>query len=70
MGVFLPDTGLWGGILHRVPTWLAVGLPSADQVRLRLPTGQERRVRPLEIAEAIDGRDVSVPFLGEGTVPF
>ncbi|MFE6335893.1 hypothetical protein ACFVOK_22225 [Streptomyces sp. NPDC057798] len=34
--------------------------------RLRMPTGQERRIRPL----AIPDDETPVPFIGEGTPPF
>lgn len=65
LGVFLPDTGLWGGVLRHVPAGLAGAMRDAE-ARLRLPTGQERRIRPL----AIPDDETSVPFIGEGTAPF
>ncbi|GAB2768799.1 hypothetical protein [Streptomyces bullii] len=65
-GVFLPDKGLWGGVLRHVPEWVAAAVKNADEVRLRLPSGHERRIRPL----AAPGDETSVPFMGEGTAPF
>ncbi|PTH90478.1 hypothetical protein C9J60_06080 [Streptomyces sp. A244] len=65
LGLFLPDTGVWGGILRHVPGWLAGAMRDAE-ARLRLPTGQECRIRPL----AIPDDETSVPFIGEGTAPF
>ncbi|MEU2718728.1 hypothetical protein [Streptomyces sp. NPDC007205] len=65
LGLFLPDTGLWGGVLRHVPVGLADAMRDAE-ARLRLPTGQERRIRPL----AMPNDETSVPFIGEGTVPF
>ncbi|OUD03108.1 hypothetical protein [Streptomyces swartbergensis] len=69
LGVFLPGTGMWGGILHHVPARLAAGMRNAGQVRLCLPTGQERRIRPLEIADPRSETYVSMPFVGEGPAP-
>lgn len=69
VGVFLPDTGMWGGILHHVPARVAAGMRNAEQARLCLPTGQERRIRPLEIADPRGETYVSRPFVGEGTAP-
>ncbi|MFI2415727.1 hypothetical protein [Streptomyces sp. NPDC018947] len=65
LGLFLPDTGLWGGVVRHVPGWLAGTMRDAE-ARLRLPTGQERRIRPL----ARPDDETSVPFIGEGTAPF
>ncbi|MGC0400476.1 hypothetical protein RKD27_003120 [Streptomyces sp. SAI-126] len=70
LGLFLPDTGTWGGIVRRVLTRLAVGLRDADEVRICLPTGEERRIRPLDSVHPSDEAFVSVPFMGEGTAPF
>ncbi len=64
LGLFLPDTGLWGGVLH-LPERLAGAMRDAE-ARLRLPTGQERRIRP----RAGPDEETSVPFIGEGTAPF
>ncbi|MGK5693254.1 hypothetical protein ACSNOJ_10175 [Streptomyces sp. URMC 128] len=65
-GLFLPDKGSWGGVLRRVPEWVAGAVKSADEVRLRLSSGHERRIRPL----AVPDDEISVPFVGEGTAPF
>ncbi|MGW4102045.1 hypothetical protein [Streptomyces sp. NPDC004976] len=65
LGLFLPDAALWGGILRHVPGWLAGAMRDAE-ARLRLPTGQERRIRPL----ATPDDETSVPFIGGGTAPF
>jgi hypothetical protein len=66
LGLFLLDKGLWGGVLRRVPKWVEGAVISADEVRLRLSSGHERRIRPL----AAPGDQTSVPFIGEGTAPF
>ncbi|MFI7020877.1 hypothetical protein [Streptomyces sp. NPDC050164] len=66
LGLFLPDRGLWGGVLRRVPEWVAGAVKNADAVRLRLSSGHERRIRPL----GAPGDETSVPFIGEGTAPF
>lgn len=65
VGLFLPDGGLWGGVLRHVPERLANAVRDADDVRLRLPTGQERRIRPLVTTNV----ETCVPFVGEGTMP-
>ncbi|MER7900967.1 hypothetical protein ABTX62_34115 [Streptomyces sp. NPDC096046] len=69
VGVFLPDTGMWGGILRRVPAWLATSLRGAEEVRLRLPTGQVRRIRPLEATHPTGETLVSLAFVGDGAAP-
>jgi hypothetical protein len=66
LGLFLPDKGSWGGVLRRVPQWVAGAVKNADEVRLRLSSGHERRIRPL----AAPGYENYVPFMGEGTAPF
>ncbi|WP_158694539.1 hypothetical protein [Streptomyces canus] len=65
LGLLLPDTGVWGGVLRRVPGWLAEVSRDAE-ARLRLPTGDERRIRPLATPDG----ETSVPFIGEGPAPF
>ncbi|MDH6522134.1 hypothetical protein [Streptomyces sp. SAI-090] len=60
VGLFLPDTGLWGGFLRDVPAWLPGTMSTAEEVRLRMSTGQERRIRPL----AVSSDETSVPFNG------
>ncbi|MFD7246811.1 hypothetical protein [Streptomyces massasporeus] len=66
VGLFLPDTGSWGGVLRQIPPPLANTVKSATEVRLRMSTGQERRIRLL----AGSSDETSVPFMGEGTAPF
>jgi hypothetical protein len=65
LGLFLPDTGLWGGVLCTLPQGLAGTMRDAE-VRLRPETGQERRIRLL----AGPHDETSVAFVGEGTPPF
>ena len=65
LGLFVPATGLWGGVLRRVPRWVAQAMANAD-ARLRSPNGWERRIRPLVIPDD----DTSVPFIGKGKPPF
>ncbi|MER7404792.1 hypothetical protein ABT373_20415 [Streptomyces sp. NPDC000070] len=65
LALFLPDTGLWGGVLHHVPRRQAGAMREAE-ASLRLPTGEEPRIRPL----AIPDDETSVPFIGEGPPPF
>ncbi|MEW2252309.1 hypothetical protein ACFW6K_22385 [Streptomyces sp. NPDC058733] len=65
LGLFLPDTGLWGGVLRRVPRWVAHAMRDAG-ARLRFPSGWERRIRPLVIPDD----ETSVLFIGEGKAPF
>ncbi|WP_020123731.1 hypothetical protein [Streptomyces canus] len=66
LGLFLPDTGVWGGVLNRIPPSMVDQVRSAHEAHVRLSSGQKRRIRPL--AAPIDG--TSVPFMGEGTAPF
>ncbi|MGW2836066.1 hypothetical protein [Streptomyces sp. NPDC001286] len=70
--VFTPEQGRWGGILHRVPAELLSLLHEADEIRLRLDAGHKRPIRPLDIPvlQPPEGADASVPFIGEGTVPW
>lgn len=46
-GLFLPDTGSWGGVLRQIPKQLAGTVKHASDVRLRMSSGQERRIRLL-----------------------
>ncbi|MFF3885996.1 hypothetical protein [Streptomyces sp. NPDC001914] len=65
LGMFLPATGLWGGVLCNLPPGLADTLRGAE-VHLRLQTGPVRQIRLLT-----DPHDESsVTFLGKGTAPF
>ncbi|MFE6365605.1 hypothetical protein ACFVP3_37190 [Streptomyces sp. NPDC057806] len=57
LGLFLPDRGAWGGFLRQVPGWMADTVQETG-ARLRMPTGQERRTRPL----AIPDDETPVPF--------
>ncbi|WP_406835315.1 hypothetical protein ACICHK_02080 [Streptomyces sp. AHU1] len=65
LGLFLPDTGLWGGVLHNIPGGLASSMRDVE-ARLRLQTGRVRRIRLL----AGPDDEMSVAFIGEGTAPF
>ncbi|MFF9135576.1 hypothetical protein ACF1AY_35055 [Streptomyces sp. NPDC014776] len=62
LGLVLPGRGFWGGVLRRIPASLAAEVQTADEVRLRLSNGQERRIRPLTGR----GDSLSAVFLGEG----
>ena len=66
LGLLLPDLGVWGGVLHGIPQQLVDHVRCAHELRVRLSSGQERRIRPL--AGPLDGAAVS--FIGEGTAPF
>ncbi|MEV4790167.1 hypothetical protein AB0K53_32835 [Streptomyces tuirus] len=66
VGLFLPDTGAWGGILRPIPERLADTIRNAEPVCLRMSSGQERPIRLL----TVHADDTSVPFVGEGTAPF
>ncbi|WP_406840003.1 hypothetical protein ACICHK_34685 [Streptomyces sp. AHU1] len=63
LGLFLPVSGLWGGVLCSLPQGLAGTLRDAE-VRLRLENGEVRQIRLLA------GLHESVAFLGGGTAPF
>ncbi|MFJ7968911.1 hypothetical protein [Streptomyces sp. NPDC096324] len=65
LGLFLPDTGLWGGVLQNLPPGLAGTLRDAE-VRLRLQNDQVREIRLL----AGPHDETSVSFVGEGEAPF
>ncbi|MFB7245617.1 hypothetical protein CW362_09850 [Streptomyces populi] len=65
LGLFLPDTGLWGGVLRNIPRGLASSVRDVE-ARLQLQTGQARRIRLL----AGPDDETSVPFIGEGSAPF
>ncbi|WP_406840004.1 hypothetical protein ACICHK_34690 [Streptomyces sp. AHU1] len=65
LGLFLPVTGSWGGVLCNLPPGLA-GAIRGTEVRLRLENGQVRRIRLL----AGPHDETSVSFVGEGTAPF
>ncbi|MFF2364619.1 hypothetical protein ACFVU0_18235 [Streptomyces sp. NPDC058122] len=64
-GMFLPVTGLWGGVLRNPPRGPAGTMRDAE-IQLRLQTGQVRQIRLL----AGPHDETSVAFLGEGTAPF
>ncbi|MFF3886185.1 hypothetical protein [Streptomyces sp. NPDC001914] len=65
LGMLLPTTGLWGGVLRNVSLGTASTLRGAG-VRLRLESGQVRQIRLLTGPHD----ETSVAFLGEGTAPF
>ncbi|MFF3313521.1 hypothetical protein [Streptomyces sp. NPDC002952] len=70
LGVLRPDPeASWGGILRNVPTRLLIDLHVYDDIRLRLPDGQERFIRPLDGIHAEDTDFTPLYFAGEGTPP-
>lgn len=66
VSLFLPDAGVWGGVLRCVPESLAGAVRNTHDLRLRLSSGQERQIRAL--AAVLD--ETWIPFMGEGSVPF
>lgn len=70
LGVFTPAVKLeWGGLLRGAPLRLATAIRQHDDVRLRFPGEEERRIHPM-------GRPVPDPqgrlvvfFQGEGMAP-
>ncbi|MBT2394266.1 hypothetical protein J7E87_33905 [Streptomyces sp. ISL-1] len=60
----------WRGILHDIPTQMFFDLQDSDDVRLRMPDGQERRVFLREVTYSHEDEFTSVPISGDGTPPF
>jgi hypothetical protein len=65
LGLFLPSTGLWGGVLQNLPAGLAGTLRGAE-VRLRLQNDQIRQIHLLSGPHD----ETSVSLLGDGKAPF
>jgi hypothetical protein len=61
----------WGGILRDVPVRLAAAVHHGDDVRIRLPGGQERRIHAVvpSVENLEDQERIEVLFFGEGSVP-
>jgi hypothetical protein len=60
LGLFLPDTGVWGGVLRCVPESLAGAVRNMHDLRLCLSSGQERQIRPFPAV--LD--ETWIPFMG------
>ncbi|MBT2419549.1 hypothetical protein J7F01_15420 [Streptomyces sp. ISL-22] len=70
LGVFTPARDPeWGGLLRGVPPWLAVAMCQLDDVRLRLPGEEERRVHLVGKPVLDDQGRLVVFFRGEGPPP-
>ncbi|WP_326844586.1 hypothetical protein OHB33_41310 (plasmid) [Streptomyces sp. NBC_01558] len=70
LGVFVP-TGkqAWGGLLRCVPMRLAAAMQQSGEALLRMPGGQERRIRPAGKPRLDRQGRLVVAFIGEGTIP-
>ncbi|MET9813691.1 hypothetical protein [Streptomyces sp. NPDC006355] len=70
LGVFTPaGEPEWGGLLRGVPPWLSAVMRQLDDVSLRIPGEEERRIQPAGTPVLDPQGRLVVFFRGESTAP-